>query len=186
MFYGFLRTNASANSSSSMLQYRSETVPVVPLLRRAKAGSRLLLRFTASIALAGAVGCGNSETGSQSFSSTGKADKSASEGSVGFNLEIASSSIDAVRYDISGNHFQKTGSIDVSHSPAISAVVGGIPFGTGYAATLTAESARGVRLSCNGTANFDVASATVTPVAVKVVCQELPTVPVPFGATLGL
>jgi hypothetical protein len=187
MLNRLLRTNASSNSSSSMLQYRSDKVPVALRVRRAKDGRRLTLCFAASLVLAGAIGCGNSGTGSESFSTPGKANSdSDAVGSVSFDLAVGASEIDVVRYDISGNHFQKTGNIDVSHSPHVSAVVGAIPFGTGYTATLTAESARGVHLNCNGNANFDVTSANVTPVEVKITCQELLAAPVPFPATIAL
>jgi hypothetical protein len=145
-----------------------------------------LLRIAASIALAGAVGCGTPSTGSESFSTESNHGEQSDVGSVSFDLHVGGSDIDTVRYDISGNHFQKTGNIDVSHSPQVSAVVGGVPFGSGYTATLTADSAQGPRLSCLGSANFDVTSASVTPVAVKITCQEAPSVPVPRGAIVAL
>jgi hypothetical protein len=147
-----------------------------------------LQQLAASIALAGAVGCGTPSTGSESFSSVPGSEESSGSGvgSVGFNLDVASSQIDAVKYDISGNHFQKTGTIDVSQSPRVSAVIAGVPFGSGYAATLTADSVQGPKLSCLGSANFDVTSADVTPVEVKITCQETPTVPVPRGAIVAL
>ena len=147
--------------------------------------SKFLRWIAAGIAFAFAASCGTPSTGSESFS-TESNQQSGDVGSVSFDLHVGGSDIDTVRYDISGNHFQKSGTIDVSHSPEVSAVVGGVPFGSGYTATLTADSAQGPKLSCLGSSNFDVTSANVTPVAVKITCQEAPSVPVPRGAVVAL
>src|SRR6187402_1733341 len=54
-------------------------------------------------------------------------------GSLGLALTAAPGvTINAVTYTITGNGFSKTGSIDVSGAPTISATIGGIPAGTGY------------------------------------------------------
>jgi phospholipase C len=82
--------------------------------------------------------------------------------------------IDTVNYTITGPHgYSKTGSIDVSHSTTISAVIGGIPVGSGYTITLTATSVDG-SLTCSGSATFSVTAHTTTAVTVKLECHQGP------------
>ena len=77
-------------------------------------------------------------------------------GSLGLNLNAAPGvTINAVTYSITGNGFTKTGTIDVSGAPTISATIGGIPAGKGYTITLTATSAEG-NTTFTGSAKFDV------------------------------
>src|SRR5690348_10020486 len=58
-------------------------------------------------------------------------------GSVGLRLEAAPGvTFDSVTYSITGNGFTKSGTIDTSGSPIISANIGGIPTGNGYKLTL--------------------------------------------------
>jgi arylsulfatase B len=73
--------------------------------------------------------------------------------------------LNSVTYTITGNSFTKTGAIDTSGSPTISGTIGGIPAGTGYTITLTAESVEG-HTTFNGSASFDVTAGATTSVTV--------------------
>ena len=98
-----------------------------------------------------------------------------SEGSIGLALTLASgTTLDTLTYQIAGPHgFSKSGSIDVSHSSTISAVISGIPAGTGYALTLSGTSKDG-QTSCAGSASFDVIARQTTAVTVHLDCHEAP------------
>src|ERR1044071_9489891 len=53
-------------------------------------------------------------------------------GTLGLQLEAAPGvTLSAVSYTITGNGFSKTGTIDTSGAPTISATIGGIPAGNG-------------------------------------------------------
>jgi hypothetical protein len=94
-----------------------------------------------------------------------------------------------VRYDVSGNGFHKAGTIDAVDSTTVSAIVDGIPFGTGYLLQLTAQDVDHKLAPCTGSAMFDVTSPATVPVPVHLACHQLPqvqTVPVPRWATFVL
>lgn len=87
-------------------------------------------------------------------------------GSLDLNLDVAPGvTINNVTYTITGNGFNKSGSIDVSGAPVISAVIGGIPAGTGYTITLTASSAQH-NATFTGSAKFDVTAGGTASVTV--------------------
>jgi arylsulfatase A-like enzyme len=87
-------------------------------------------------------------------------------GSVGVNLVAAPGvTLSSVTYSITGNGFDKTGSIDISGSSTISGTIGGIPAGKGYTLTLSATSTDG-RTSFTGSANFDVAAGKTTSLTI--------------------
>jgi arylsulfatase A-like enzyme len=87
-------------------------------------------------------------------------------GTLGVNLEVAPGvTLDSVTYAITGNGFDKSGSIDTSGAPEISATIGGIPAGNGYTIRLTATSVE-EGTTFTGSANFDVTSRGVTSVKV--------------------
>jgi hypothetical protein len=80
--------------------------------------------------------------------------------------------INSVNYHITGpGGFVRDGSIDVSTSTTITAVLGGLPAGTGYTITLTASAADG-GLNCLGSATFNVVARTTTEVTVHLTCQR--------------
>lgn len=95
-----------------------------------------------------------------------------------------------VSYDVSGNGFQKTGSINVDASNTVSAIIGGVPFGTGYLVKVTTQDVDHKLTPCVGSASFDIASAAITPVPVNLSCREVPqvaaAVPVPRWASFVL
>jgi hypothetical protein len=96
-----------------------------------------------------------------------------------------------VGYDISGNGFHRTGSINVAASTTVSFVIAAIPLGTGYTLQLTAHDVDHKLASCAGAAPFDLRSAQVVDVPVRLSCHELApaaqAVPVPrwAGALAG-
>lgn len=95
----------------------------------------------------------------------------------GVTLELRASSavtIDSVAYDVSGNGFHKTGSIDVAHSTVIRASIGGIPSGTGYTITLTAVDSSSAGLTCTGSATFDIVAGMTTLANVHLTCRVPP------------
>ena len=86
-------------------------------------------------------------------------------GSLGVSLQVAPGvTLTSVTYAIARNGFNKSGAIDVSGAPAVSATIGGIPAGSGYTLTLTATSTDGTTFS--GSATFDVAAGGTTSVTI--------------------
>jgi hypothetical protein len=96
-------------------------------------------------------------------------------GSVGLAVQIApGTNVSTVSYSITGPAgFSKSGSIDVSHSATISAIISGLPAGTNYAVTLTATSTDG-NTTCAGSATFGVMAGATTAVTVHLLCHEAP------------
>jgi phospholipase C len=96
-------------------------------------------------------------------------------GSVGVDLVIgAGVSINTVNYTITGPAgFSRTGSIDVTNSATVSAIISGIPFGTGYQISLKGTTVDGLGV-CSGSATFDVTGATQITVPVSLSCNLQP------------
>jgi hypothetical protein len=96
-------------------------------------------------------------------------------GSAQMSLELAGGvTIAAAAYTITGpNGFTRTGSIDVSHSNTLSAIIGPLPAGTGYSISVTASSTDG-GLSCLGSATFDVVAHKTVDVSVHLLCHQAP------------
>jgi len=97
-------------------------------------------------------------------------------GDVSFALTLAPGlSLNTVTYTITGpNAFTKSGSIDVSHSATVSAVVSGLPAGTGFNISLAGTATDGTT-SCAGSAMFDVIAHQTTSVTVHLDCHQAPT-----------
>ena len=116
--------------------------------------------------------CSSDHAGLQPASGNSDAENS---GSIGLALQLASGkTVSSVSYTITGpNSFSKTGTIDVSVSQTISAVIGNIPAGQGYSLSLTATTTDG-STSCAGNASFDVTAHASTTVAVQLRCHEAP------------
>ena len=67
-------------------------------------------------------------------------------GDISFALTLAPGCRSPVAYTITGpNAITKSGSIDVSHSATVSAVISGLPAGTGFNITLTGTATDGNR-----------------------------------------
>jgi phospholipase C len=93
-------------------------------------------------------------------------------GSITVALLSGGVTVNTVAYTITGPHnFNQTGSLDVSTSSTVSALIGGLPAGMGYVISLTATSTDGTT-SCAGAANFGVTANTVTQVAVGLDCHQ--------------
>ncbi|MEI9947640.1 MAG: hypothetical protein WDO74_01290 [Pseudomonadota bacterium] len=94
-------------------------------------------------------------------------------GSVAFALQAAPGvTLNSVTYTILGPaSFSKSGSIDLSRSSQIGALIGPLPAGLGYSITLAATSVEGTS-SCSGSALFDVAAHQTTSVVVAFACHE--------------
>jgi len=97
-------------------------------------------------------------------------------GSLQFALQLANgTTVSSASYVITGpGGFTKAASVDVSNSGALSAVIGGLPAGTGYSITITATSTDGTT-SCGGSASFNVIAGGTTTVTVHLTCHEAPT-----------
>jgi hypothetical protein len=92
-------------------------------------------------------------------------------GSIGFALEVGEGiTLHSVTYDINGNGFSKQGDVDVSRSPTLTAVIGGIPAGDGFTIVITATSIDG-SVTCVGTATFSVMDGLITNVTIHLKCH---------------
>lgn len=95
-----------------------------------------------------------------------------SRGTVGLELTIASGVvIDLVVYTLSGPHaFSQNGTINVANSSAVSAIIGGIPPGSGYVFSLTGTSTDGA-FTCTGQSQpFSVQPQQTTAVVLALSC----------------
>jgi 3-phytase len=93
-------------------------------------------------------------------------------GAIGLALQVGGHSINSASYTLTGpGGFSRMGTIDLGHSNTFTAIIGGIPAGTGYNIALTAG-ATGV--ACQGSASFAVVAKATTTVMVKLACREAP------------
>jgi hypothetical protein len=94
-------------------------------------------------------------------------------GEIGLALQVQPGiTINTVAYSITGpGAFTKTGTIDVSNSSTISAVISAIPAGNGGSITLSATTADGAT-QCAGSASFNVTAHATTAVSVHLTCHE--------------
>jgi hypothetical protein len=93
-------------------------------------------------------------------------------GSINIALVQGGVTLSSVSYTITGpNGFSQSGAIDVSSSSTVSAVIGDLPAGSGYAIALSATGTDGAT-TCAGSASFSVAAGAVTAVAVTLDCHE--------------
>jgi len=133
------------------------------------------MKILGSILLAGAVA--GAWVGGCSSEDSNDSRATAGTGEVGLTLLVASGeTLNTVSYTITGpNGFSRMGAIDVSNSATISAVISGIPVGSGYQISLrgTTTDGKGV---CMGSATFDVTSGGTTQVPVHVTCDIRPDV----------
>jgi len=121
-----------------------------------------ILSFTASLV----GGCG-----AQSPSTANATANSEEGGSVDFALVQGGVTLTSVNYVILGpNGFSTSGAINVGSSNALSAVIGGLPAGSGYSVTLSATSTDGT--TCGGNAAFSVTAKAVTTVTVTLDCHQ--------------
>jgi hypothetical protein len=113
-------------------------------------------------------------------------------GSLDLALDLAPGiRLDSIDYDLSGAVFSKQGTLDVSHSSTVSAVIGGVPFATGYVLTLHGATVGTPELSCTGKTNVDVTGPGLVPVNVHLLCMTAAhaspvPVPAPAVAAFGI
>lgn len=161
-----------------------------------KAGSRLALFVGSACLLIGLSGC---SSGAESMDEPGanvppvdstQPSEAAQVGSVSLGLDLGGATIHGVNYSIIGTGFQTSGVLDVSHSTRVAGTIGGIPFGSNYVVTLTAQSLDGPNTTCSGSATFNVTSAAPEAVAVPVSCKQQKAIaatpaPLPGPASFG-
>jgi hypothetical protein len=127
------------------------------------------LVFTALSIAVLATGC----DGNRAATATALGDRT---GTVGLAVQVAPGvTLSTVSYTITGpNSFTQSGSINVSDSPTISTLVGGIPASSGYMASLSGSPVD-ASVSCAGTsAQFSVFADQTTSVSVTMYCRESP------------
>jgi hypothetical protein len=113
------------------------------------------------------IGCGdNGPTQAESPATTGE---------VGLSLQIPNgTTIDSASYSITGPvGFIKNGTINAAGTTTLSAVIGGIPAGTGYQISVLAMTAD-ASTTCTGTATFDITARLTTSAVVPMACLEKP------------
>jgi phospholipase C len=92
-------------------------------------------------------------------------------GSIGLVLS-GGVTITTLSYSITGPlGFTKTGSVDVSSSTRPTAVIGGLPAGSGFIITVSATSIDGAT-QCAGSASFSVTANSTTAVALTLDCRQ--------------
>jgi phospholipase C len=96
-------------------------------------------------------------------------------GSVNIGLQVGFGvTLNTVTYAITGPAgFSRTGSIDVSQSSTVSALIGGLPFGVGYQISLKGTTVDGLGV-CLGSASFDVSATSTQTVPVTLTCNLQP------------
>ncbi len=134
-------------------------------------------RLDAMIALL-LCGAASAVIGCEKGPSAGSTAPDASLGSIGLALTLAgSTTVSNATYTIAGpGSFSKAGTLDVSHSTTLSAVIGNLPAGSGYSIEIDATSTDGTT-ACIGTATFTVTAGATTAVNVHLTCHQ--------GATTG-
>ena len=112
-----------------------------------------LLAVLSAGAYAAATGCSGSSPIESSPTSAENGDHT---GTIGLALQTGGVTVNSFTYAIKGpNGFSKSGSIDVSQSTTIAAIIGGIPAANGFTITLTGT-ATDKTTQCLGTASFNV------------------------------
>jgi hypothetical protein len=123
----------------------------------------------------GVVGCSsNAAPGPNPSESNPVGAANGSTGSVGVLLTVASGVvINTVSYTVSnpGTMYSLSGSIDVSHSQSVSALIGGIPAGMGYTIALNATSMDGSTMCAGTSASFSISAGLTTTTPVDFVCS---------------
>jgi hypothetical protein len=96
-------------------------------------------------------------------------------GTVAMNLDLGGGVlVNSASYNITGpGSFTRSGTIDLSHSTTLSAIIAGLPAGNGYNITITATSTDG-QSTCVGSAMFNVTAHATSAVSVHLACHEAP------------
>jgi hypothetical protein len=115
------------------------------------------------------MGCGSQSDGAEVPSEQGREEAT---GSLDLGLQLGNgASLASASYTITGpSGFSKTGSIDISKSNKLSAVIGGLPAGSGFSITISATSSQ--QDTCGGSASFNVQAGKTASVTVSLACRE--------------
>lgn len=117
-------------------------------------------------ALTIAAGCSSD---SDSAKSAGASEVS---GSLGMNLAVGNTTLSSFTYVITGpGGFSKTGSVNVSSSTKLSALVGNLPVASGYSVSISATATESAT-TCKGSASFAITARATTQVTVHLQCRE--------------
>ena len=94
-------------------------------------------------------------------------------GQAGLALVLAPGvMLDSAAYTVTGpGGLSRSGTINLTSSTMLTAIIGGLPAGTGYSVVITAMSSG---ISCSGSATFDVLVRQTTSVTVSLRCRETP------------
>src|SRR6188768_2285917 len=108
---------------------------------------------------------------SASDSDVARPEVSDAVGSIGLALQTGGVTLSSVSYTIVGTGYSRSGTLNVANSTQISAVIGGIPAGSGYSISLTASDATNSAITCSGSASFDITAGATTAAQVKLQCR---------------
>jgi len=108
-------------------------------------------------------------------------------GSIGLNLQVGGATLEVISYSIVGpNEYTKSGTIKVTDSTVVSAVLGGLPVGDGYTITLSGISTD-EQTTCTGSGTFDITAHETSAVSVHMLChQSATTGSVQVGGTFNV
>ncbi len=136
-----------------------------------KRGTRAYtLALTIGLATSGGwmIGCGTPTPG-QGGASSGA---TGNVGSIKLTLLGGSVTFNSFDYSIAGpDGFSKAGTLDVSTSTTVTAVIGGLPAGSGFKIALTGTSIDG-STHCGGSAMFSVSPHSTNPVSLALDCHQ--------------
>jgi len=87
-------------------------------------------------------------------------------------LQVAGATLEEVSYTVIGPaEYTKSGQFSVADSTVLSAVLGGLPVGSGYTITLSGTATE-ADLSCTGSGDFDVVADETTVISVHLLCHQ--------------
>ena len=128
------------------------------------------MALTGASACLGVVGCSSDGTTSTPNPSNGASESQSGE--LGLALQVGTGlTINSANYTIVGpNSFSKTGTLDLSAATSFSAIIGGLPAGSGYSISVTATATDGTT-NCGGSASFSITARTTTSVTLILDCH---------------
>ena len=140
------------------------------MIRVVKDASFLALFLLGAVGVAGSgiLGC------SSAADAPSDAEREAA-GSIGLDLQIGGGlTLNQASYVIVGpGGFSKSGTLQLSNSTVLSAVISGLPAGAGYSVTLSGTTSDGGTV-CVGSATFNVIAQQTTVASVHLACHQTP------------
>jgi hypothetical protein len=134
-------------------------------------GSRKLVVGLAMLGVAAsAIGCSGMSDGAGSEQGE---DGVGEVGNLALALNVGDDvTLHAVDWDIAGPHgFSRSGHVNVRHSRDIRFQVGGLPAGNGFEIVLNAVGENDERITCTGSAQFDISAGETTTTTVILTCR---------------